>query len=102
MNLESIYEDSAKKVSTWWLQFEEVVGMKNFIKMEKVFKCLKRKKLCEENFFYNLEEDFYYLNDFYKFGYFLMIQTEKRRELFIASKVQNILHILILNLDNYT
>ena len=35
--------------------------MKNFIKMEKVFKCLKKKNLCEEERFYNLEEDFYYL-----------------------------------------
>jgi len=34
------------------------VGMKNFIKMEKLFKCLKRKKFCEEERLYNLEEDF--------------------------------------------
>ena len=38
------------------------VGMKNFIKMEKVFRCLKRKKLCEEESFYNLEEYSYYLD----------------------------------------
>ena len=36
---------------------ESNVGMKIFIKMEKVFKCLKRKKFCEEEKFYNLEED---------------------------------------------
>ena len=29
-----------------------------------------------------------------------MIQNEKRVEVFIASKIQNILHILILNLEN--
>jgi len=31
--------------------------MKNFVEMEKVFKCLKRKKICEEENFYNLEDD---------------------------------------------
>ena len=35
--------------------------MKNIIRMEKVFKCLKRDKFCEEERFYNLKEDFYYL-----------------------------------------
>ena len=40
------------------------VGMKNFIRIEKVFKCLKRKKLCEEERFYNLEEDFLLLESF--------------------------------------
>ena len=68
--------------------------------MEKVFKCLKRKKFCEEGSFYNLEEDSYYLKVSYKLGYFLVIQNEKRVEVFIASKIQNILHILILNLEN--
>ena len=76
--------------------------MKNFIRMEKVFKCLKRKKLCEEESFYNLEKDSYYLDDSYKLGYFLMIQNERGVEVFIVSKIQNILHILILNLENST
>ena len=71
--------------------------------MEKMFKCLKRKNLCEEERFYNLEDDsYYYLNVCYKLDYFLVIQNEKRVEVFIASKVQNILHILILNLENST
>ena len=38
--------------------------MKIFIKTEKVFKCLKRKKLCVEERFYNLEEDFLLLESF--------------------------------------
>ena len=42
--------------------------MKNFIKMEKVFKCLKRKKFCEEERLYNLEDDFITC---YKLGLFL-------------------------------
>ena len=77
-----------------------LVGMKNFTKMEKVFKCLKRKKLCEEERFYNLEDDSYYLDDSYKLGYFLMIQNEREVEVFIAPIIQNISNILILNLDN--
>ena len=68
--------------------------------MEKVFKCLKRKKFCEEESFYNLEDDSYYLDDSYKLGYFLMIQNERGVEVFIVSKIQNISNILILNLDN--
>ena len=44
------------------------VGMKNFIKIEKVFKCLKRKNFCEKERFYNLEENFITC---YKFGLFL-------------------------------
>ena len=74
--------------------------MENFIKMKKVFKYLKRKKLCEEESFYNLEDDSYYLDDSYKLGYFLMIQNERGVEVFIASIIQNISNILILNLDN--
>ena len=70
--------------------------------MQKVFKCLKRKKLCEEESFYNLEDDSYYLDDSYKLGYFLMLQNERGVGVFIASKVQNISNIIILILDNST
>ena len=49
--------ESEKIVVDWLI----AVGMKNFVEMEKVFYCLKRKKFCEEENFYNLEEDFYYL-----------------------------------------
>ena len=42
--------------------------MKFFYKDEKVFKCLKRKKFCEEERLYNLEDEFI---TSYKLGLFL-------------------------------
>ena len=35
---------------------DDIVGMKNFVEMEKVFKCLKINKFCEEESFYNSED----------------------------------------------
>ena len=52
--------------------------MKNFVKMEKVFKCFKRK--C----FITQEEVSYYLKVSYKLGSFFMIQNEREVEVFIA------------------
>ena len=59
------------------------------------------KKLCEEERFYNIEEESFLLL-VTSFVYFLVIQNERGVEVFIASKIQNILHILIINLENST
>lgn len=62
-----------------------------------MFYVFEEKETLQRIFFYDLQEDFLLLKNL---DYFLMIQNKRGEEVLIASIVQNIWNILILNLDN--